>query len=386
MSVEPCHVCAADALVEVAAYGAQQRVTSDCRPWRQGGRLAVCRACSTVQKVISPEWCEEADAIYAGYQLYAQSATGAEQYSFDPSSGFGQPRSTTILEAVAGHFDKTREARFLDLGCGVGVTLRSVHALAPSWRLEGYDPNIKDRASLEAISGVVGVHDGALEGLTAGFDVISCFHVLEHIVSPRETLKKARDLLSERGVLIVQVPYFHDNAFDLTIADHCSHFTPDTLAALAASAGLEARLLSVSVVRREITLVAAKAEIRHLAPPDFQAEFDLVTEALSWLADVVETAKSVSHAKPLGIFGSSIAGVMAGAALDGAFDFFIDEDPTRVGAHHMGKPILSPREVPAEASILVPLMPSIALAVAGRLAGPLRTVVTTPSWREGAVG
>jgi 2-polyprenyl-3-methyl-5-hydroxy-6-metoxy-1,4-benzoquinol methylase len=386
MPVDNCHICGSCDLFEVLGYRDLQRVTSDCRPWRKGGRIAVCQACSTVQKVITAEWRREADEIYAGYQLYAQSATGTEQYSFDPSNGFGQPRSTTIIQAVSEHFDLTGNGRFLDLGCGVGVTLRSVHALAPNWRLEGFDPNIKDRKSLEALSGVVAVHDGDLEALLPGFDVISCFHVLEHIVSPLDTLRKARELLSDQGVLVVQVPYFHDNAFDLTIADHCTHFSKETLTALVTAAGLDVRFLSVSVVRREITMVAARGGARKVNSPDYAAEAELVSAALAWLTDVVRIAKDESRNKPFGIFGSSIAGVMAGASLDGAFDFFVDEDPTRIGSYHMGKPILPPSAIPPDATVVVPMMPTIAAAVAERLAGSLRNVTAMPSWREGAVG
>ena len=55
------------------------RVTSDTRPWRSGGKLAVCGECGTVVKPLDEMWRIEAGEIYAGYDLYHQSADRREQ-------------------------------------------------------------------------------------------------------------------------------------------------------------------------------------------------------------------------------------------------------------------------------------------------------------------
>lgn len=87
------------------------------------------------------------------------------------------------------HFDELR--RFLDLECA-GVEIQP--EIAAKGRARGYD-----------------VLEGSLEtaditGHIGRYDVVSMNHVLEHVVSPRTMLERARDLLRPGGYLIGQLP------------------------------------------------------------------------------------------------------------------------------------------------------------------------------------
>ena len=81
-----CRVCAMPALEEMAGYTELPRVTSDCKPFPSGGRLAVCIACGATQKPIDTRWQNEIAAIYRNYEPYFQSA-GVEQAVFDLAKG-----------------------------------------------------------------------------------------------------------------------------------------------------------------------------------------------------------------------------------------------------------------------------------------------------------
>jgi SAM-dependent methyltransferase len=69
------------------------------------------------------------------------------------------------------------------------------------------------------------------------FDVITCFHVLEHLSDPLESIKQALSLLKPKGLIIVEVPNLDSLGFSmfkkkwqpLEIPTHLNHFTPDTL-------------------------------------------------------------------------------------------------------------------------------------------------------------
>ena len=54
-------------------------------------------------------------------------------------------------------------------------------------------------------------------------------------------------------------------------------------------------------------------------------------------------------------------------AIGGKAAYFVDEDPARIGRACAGKPVLSPAQVPAGATVYVPLVPEIAAAVTRRL-------------------
>jgi SAM-dependent methyltransferase len=344
-----------------------------------------------VQKLIDAQWRAEAELIYAGYELYHQSKSLSEQKSFDPHSGFGQPRSRVILEALSDQMDYSIEGRMLDFGCGVGVTLKAFHDLAPSWSLEGYDPNLKSHEALAAIDGVVGVH-GDLGALESGFDCITCFHVLEHIVDPFAALNVVRALLAENGLLIIQVPYYEDNPFDLIIADHCSHFSPRTLRRLMERAGFETLECASSVVRRELTLIARPnsagdlglGAVRSPASPasdvDVVAEHGKLTDMVRWLSQVLNLGERPHVDGILGLFGTSIAGTFVGHHLGSRISFFVDEDASRIGSQHLGIPILAPDDMRPDASLLIPLMPEIAVPIAERIGSSYGRCILPPPW------
>src|SRR5579862_6143909 len=92
-----CKICEQGPLDEVAAYRALPRVTSDCKPWPTGGRIAVCMACGAVQKFADQRWFDEARDIYGDYEIYHQSA-GVEQEVFDPVSGSSSRRSRRLAD------------------------------------------------------------------------------------------------------------------------------------------------------------------------------------------------------------------------------------------------------------------------------------------------
>ena len=76
----------------------------------------------------------------------------------------------------------------------------------------------------------------SLESLpNKAFDIISLWHVLEHLPQPEKVIAKIYDLFDCKGVLIVAVPNFssHDrlhyknNWAALDVPRHLWHFTPD---------------------------------------------------------------------------------------------------------------------------------------------------------------
>jgi len=100
------------------------------------------------------------------------------------------------------------EGKLLDVGCGSGSYLATMQALG--WNVTGVDL-FADLA--EQVSETLGVpcHAGALPdvGLQPGsFDVITFWHVVEHLPDPGTVLRHAVSLLRPGGVLAVGVPVY----------------------------------------------------------------------------------------------------------------------------------------------------------------------------------
>ena len=110
---------------------------------------------------------------------------------------------------------KTQDKELLDIGCGTGDFLKV--AQQSGWKVSGAEPNKKARKlAYEKLKQTSGDHnDFNLEKdiqfyLEKGliFDVISMWHVLEHVPNPEEYISDLKKLLKPQGVLIIAVPNF----------------------------------------------------------------------------------------------------------------------------------------------------------------------------------
>ncbi|MDP2040903.1 MAG: class I SAM-dependent methyltransferase [Algoriphagus sp.] len=97
-----------------------------------------------------------------------------------------------------------RKGKLLDYGCGTGEFLKA--AKNKGWKISGIEPNEKARnqANLKLNEKV----KNSIEELNknSDYDIITLFHVLEHIHELRKTLKKIITHLKSDGYLIIAVP------------------------------------------------------------------------------------------------------------------------------------------------------------------------------------
>lgn len=101
----------------------------------------------------------------------------------------------------------------LDVGCGTGDFLQT--ALKNNWNVCGVEPNPQARnIANKKTNNVVYDADKISEFKKESFDVITLWHVLEHLPNLEEQLALYKSLLKEEGTLIIAVPNF--KSFDAT--------------------------------------------------------------------------------------------------------------------------------------------------------------------------
>jgi SAM-dependent methyltransferase len=64
-----------------------------------------------------------------------------------------------------------------------------------------------------------------IDAVETSFDVITAFHVIEHLPNPHEILKKLKKLLNNKGKLIIEVPNANDALLTLYKSKAFSQFT-----------------------------------------------------------------------------------------------------------------------------------------------------------------
>src|SRR5947207_8390695 len=136
------------------------------------------------------------------------------------------------------------DGRYLDVGCGSGAWLGLARALG--WRVAGIEVNAAAAQKARRFTDEIHVGD-VLEApfATARFDVVTAFHVLEHVVDPVAVVRRMLDWLAPGGLLIVKVPnagglgaaLFGRAWSGLELPRHLSHFTPETLERTVRKAG-----------------------------------------------------------------------------------------------------------------------------------------------------
>jgi len=139
--------------------------------------------------------------------------------------------------------------RLLDVGCTVGRYLLALRERG--WHVQGIeiDPYAaqyaRSRHGLDVRTGDAEDLLGRMED--ASFDVVTMWHVLEHLFDPTAVLTQVRRILKPGGLLMMELPNFKcpfarlfgDYWFPLEVPRHLYQFTPRTLKSMAQKAGLE---------------------------------------------------------------------------------------------------------------------------------------------------
>ena len=139
----------------------------------------------------------------------------------------------------------SRGQRLLDVGCGSGAFARMMSERGYS--AVGVEPFSLGRPVDEPNLKLIRAEFADVKNELGKFDVVTMWHVLEHIPSPKVLLAGVLDVLSPDGVLVVSVPnfdswqsrFFKGGWFHLDPPRHITHFDRHTLHALFADLDLE---------------------------------------------------------------------------------------------------------------------------------------------------
>lgn len=101
-----------------------------------------------------------------------------------------------------------KKGNLLDIGCGTGEFLKKVKNNA--WECDGVEPNSSARKL--ALKKNLSVFSSLEELPEVKYDVITLWHVLEHLPNLKQSIQNIESLLKPNGVLIIAVPNY--NSYD----------------------------------------------------------------------------------------------------------------------------------------------------------------------------
>ena len=145
------------------------------------------------------------------------------QYWWKASSGIlksleGAYRKMALRDHVAfiARAAQGSSRRLLDVGCGSGTLLGLLKQRG--FQVRGFDSSAEAAGIAKSENGVDVVVGSRLQEAGFGdesFDLVTLFHVMEHVTDPRSVLAEVRRVLRSTGRLVLQVPNIESWQFRL---------------------------------------------------------------------------------------------------------------------------------------------------------------------------
>lgn len=333
-------------------------ITSDLRVWNEGVKVFQCKHCGHVFKD-SLLVKRESKKIYESYKLFEDNRSEDQAIFINNSPPLS--RSQLLTRIIKDNLRLPLKGNFLDIGCNKGILINEFLKEYINWEFAGYDIDKSYSRHLFKLKNFTRFYSGDLNKIKEKFDLITLVHTLEHIPIPDRALKKIVKLLSDKGLLVIQVPNLGENPFDLLVFEHVSHFFPETLEQLLVSSGFEVILKSTQLIPKELLFVVKKIDRKYQGAINFSEKLkSKIGESVRFIDNYAKTIVKVKNKKSLIIFGTAEVGTWTTGLLNNQFSFFVDESPWRIGKKHLGKLIKHPRVLKKNSQVILAMAPIIA--------------------------
>lgn len=282
-----CEICSSEMSEPVQELFALPSVASDCRPWSKGRSVQICSGCGVMKRVTNDDFDH---SVYKDYTSYPE-PTG---------------RTKSILEFVAGKISLCPMHMILDIGCGNGAGIKVIRDVFPESLIYGYEPTIHKERPI------------------GKYDLITLFHVFEHVEDLHEMLAYIKSSLTDNGHVLIQVPYAAMWPFDLVIADHVWHFTMDALIRILDQCGFKIDYIGSAAIPKELTVLASIGKCINSTCIEESGK-----SPINWLLNFKK--KLDDNEAYVAVYGTSVSAMWTGDILGNKVICYLDDDKSRLG-------------------------------------------------------
>ena len=149
------------------------------------------------------------------------------------NSTYQMVRKYTLLKKLQLISKYFKTGNILDIGCGTGEFLNTCKQA--KWNTIGIEPSADARKMAVESFGLDVRDEGEIYNLESeSFDVITMWHVLEHVPKLNERIEDLKRLIKPNGIIIIAVPncnsldaqIYKENWAAYDVPRHLYHFTP----------------------------------------------------------------------------------------------------------------------------------------------------------------
>ncbi len=209
-----CDCCGSRDLEEIWSYSMKTKTKNDISQWNV--RNVICRKCGFV--FVSP--CPTQQSLNSHYM-------DSFEHSANQNPDFSLQNRLGIIRRLC---RPGRKSSYIEIGSNK----------CPDF-ISSLSKLVGSISTVEINQSCTSSYD-RIDGIRKTFDIVAAYFVLEHIPNPEEFLSSCREMMNDKGRLILEVPdvylYPRDRA-GLLLCEHVNHFSPVSLGRIAAQAGLE---------------------------------------------------------------------------------------------------------------------------------------------------
>jgi|LauGreDrversion4_2_1035121.scaffolds.fasta_scaffold01307_14 2-polyprenyl-3-methyl-5-hydroxy-6-metoxy-1,4-benzoquinol methylase len=235
-SITYCPVCGSDKLSHILK-------TIDYTVSQEAFSISQCEQC-TVRFTVSAPSTVNIGKYYQSEQYISH--TNSKQGLFNKLYQIVRNYSLVSKRKLVCSYANKRSGLLLDYGCGTGSFLNEMKL--NGWTIKGVEPDAGAALKAKMLTGSEIGDSSSLNSLeNDSFDVITLWHVLEHVHELHPTVKTLKQKLRTNGVMFVAVPNYQ--SFDATYYDrfwaaydvprHLYHFSKKSMANLMEANGLK---------------------------------------------------------------------------------------------------------------------------------------------------
>jgi SAM-dependent methyltransferase len=226
---------------------------------------ASLRRCDGCDLVFAPAYADPSEIYVDGY------LTGEADFGLDIMHPLFQEYLAHVAHCRYALIEKvTRPGRVLDVGCGTGEMLAV--ARARGWEVQGVEP-VEASAAYAVNERALDVRAVLLEESDLperSYDLVTAFHVLEHMTDGLAFLRMIARWAKPGGHVVIEVPNWrsvHRRAYGgawpgLRPLEHVAHYSPATVRSAMQRAGLHpVRVLTPGFIWTKQTLGQAVSDL-----------------------------------------------------------------------------------------------------------------------------
>jgi 2-polyprenyl-3-methyl-5-hydroxy-6-metoxy-1,4-benzoquinol methylase len=231
-----CPVCSASNLKN-------HKVIKDYSVSKESFNIMICENCNFQFTNPRPDE-NEIGKYYQSdeYISHSDKANSPINFIYKLARKYALASKRKLINTIA----KQKKGRILDYGCGTGYFLETMKE--NGWKTYGIEPNDQARELAKSKAKVKEKIDD-LNLKNKKFDIITLWHVLEHIHDINTTIKILKTILKEKGKIIVAVPniesyeqtVFQEEWAAYDVPRHLYHFNQETMKTLMLKHGLKVK-------------------------------------------------------------------------------------------------------------------------------------------------